>query len=111
PRASSWHIEKLAGGDFVYTCPPGYIAQLMEVEDRLPAFSAEAVYEEAPRATLNKLMRLPYFRQAYEVDGMKPEEFSHFGAFVATATEFANATRKTVDFVARALEQMQRQAA
>ncbi|MGE4253575.1 MAG: transaldolase family protein, partial [Parvibaculaceae bacterium] len=42
PRASSWHIEKLAGGDFVYTCPPGYIAQLMEVEDRLPAFSAEA---------------------------------------------------------------------
>ena len=111
PRAASCHIEKLAGGDFVYTCPPGYIAQLMDVEDRLPEFSAEAVHEEAPRATLNKLMRLPYFRQAYEVDGMRPDEFSHFGAFVATATEFSNATRKTVDFVARALESMQRQAA
>ena len=111
PRASSWHIEKLAGGDFVYTCPPNYIAQLMKVEDRLADFDAEAVHEEAPRATLNKLMRLPYFRQAYEVDGMKPEEFSHFGAFVATAAEFANATRKTVDFVARAMESMRLQAA
>ncbi|MBL8895882.1 MAG: hypothetical protein JNJ53_14865 [Rhizobiales bacterium] len=103
-QASSWHIEKLAGGDFVYTCPPGYIAQLMQVEDRLPAFDPNAIDEEAPKAVIDKLMRIPYFRQAYEIDGMKPEDFSHFGAFVATASEFAGATRKTVDFVARALE-------
>lgn len=109
--ASSWHIEKLAGGDFVYTCPPGYIAQLMQVEDRLSPFDRDAIHEEAPDEVLGRLMRIPYFRQAYEVDGLKPEEFSHFGAFVATAAEFAGATRKTVDFVARAVEQSQRQAA
>lgn len=109
--ASSWHIEKLAGGDFVYTCPPGYIAQLMQVEDRLPSFDRDAIHEEAPAEVLGRLMRIPYFRQAYEVDGLKPEEFSHFGAFVATAAEFAGATRKTVDFVARAVEQSQRRAA
>ncbi|WP_119390020.1 transaldolase family protein [Taklimakanibacter lacteus] len=109
--ASSWHIAKLAGGDFVYTCPPGYIAQLMQVEDRLPPFDPAAIDEEAPSDVLDRLMRIPYFRQAYEPDGMKPEEFSQFGAFVATAAEFAGATRKTVDFVARAVEQSERRAA
>jgi transaldolase len=109
--ASSWHIEKLAGGDFVYTCPPGYIAQLMQVEDRLAPFDPDAIHEEAPPGTLEKLMRLPYFRQAYEPDGMRPQDFTHFGAFVATAGEFAGATRKTVDFVARAIERSERRAA
>jgi transaldolase len=109
--ASSWHIAHLAGGDFVYTCPPGYIEQLMQVEDRLPAFDANAINEDAPQAAIDKLMRIPYFRQAYEIDGMAPEEFSTFGAFAATATEFAAATRKTVDFVARALEATQRRVA
>jgi transaldolase len=109
--ASSWHIEKIAGGDFVYTCPPGYIAQLMQAEDRLPAFSPTAIDEEPPSEVIAKLRQLPYFRQAYDFDGMKPEEFSQFGAFAATATEFAAATRKTVDFVARALEDARRQAA
>ena len=35
---------------------------------------------------------------------MAPDEFKNFAAFVATAAEFAGATRKTVDFVARAIE-------
>lgn len=109
--AASWHISKLAGGDFVYTCPPGYIEQLMQVEDRLPDFDANAINEEAPEEVIAKLMRIPYFRQAYEIDGMAPDEFSTFGAFAATATEFAAATRKTVDFVARTLEATQRRVA
>lgn len=109
--ASSWHISQIAGGDFVYTCPPGYIEQLMQAEDRLPEFDRNAINEDAPQAAIDKLMRIPYFRQAYEIDGMAPEEFSTFGAFAATATEFAAATRKTVDFVARALEATQRRVA
>jgi transaldolase len=109
--ASSWHIEKLAGGDFVYTCPPTYIEQLMHAEDRLPPFDASAISEDAPQATMDKLMRIPYFRQAFEPDGMQPEEFCRYGAFVATAAEFAAATRKTVDFVALAMETVNRRAA
>lgn len=108
---SSWHIEKLAGGDFVYTCPPAYIEQLMQAEDRFPRFQASAIDEEAPTEAIDKLMRIPYFRQAYEPDGMRPEEFSRYGAFVATAAEFAAATRKTVDFVTLAMEAIRRRAA
>lgn len=102
--ASSWHIEKIAGGDFVYTCPPSYIEQLMKAEDRLPAFDAKAINEDASPELIEKLRRVPYFRQAYDFDGMAPEEFKNFAAFVVTAAEFAGATRKTVDFVARAIE-------
>ena len=60
---------------------------------------------------MNRLMRIPYFRQAYEPEGMSPDEFTRFGAFVATAAEFAAATRKTVDFVSRAVEATRRKAA
>jgi transaldolase len=109
--ASSWHIEKIAGGDFVYTCPPGYIHQLMQAEDRLPDFDSRAIEEDAPADLIETLRRIPYFRQAYDFDGMRPDEFAHFAAFVATAAEFAAATRKTVDFVARAIESARRQAA
>lgn len=110
-HASSWHIQKLAGGDFVYTCPPSYIAQLMRVADRMDPFDARAIDEDASPELIEKLRRLPYFRQAYDFDGMQPEEFSQFGAFVATAGEFAAATRKTVDFVASAIEQAKQHAA
>ena len=110
-KASSWHISKIAGGDFVYTCPPGYIAQLMQAEDRLPEFEASAIDEDAPAEVIEKLRQLPYFRQAYDFDGMSPAEFSRFAAFAATANEFAAATRRTVDFVARALESARSQAA
>jgi transaldolase len=109
--ARSRHLADLAGGDFVYTCPPGFIAQLMQAEDRLPAFDASAIDREPDAALIAKLRQLPYFRQAYDFDGMAPEEFSQFGAFATTATEFAAATRKTVDFVARAMESAQTRAA
>jgi transaldolase len=98
---ASWHIEKIAGGDVVYTCPPKYIGELLQVEDKLKPFDPEAIYEEPPKAVMDKLMRLPYFVMSYEPNGMTPEEFSRHGAFVATAAEFSKATRSTVDFVAQ----------
>ncbi len=95
----SRHIQDFAGGDFVYTCPPSYIAQLMEVQDELTPFDAKAIEREPDPASIEKLMKLPSFRQAYEFEGMKPDEFASYGSFQATATEFAAATRQTVDFV------------
>ena len=100
----SRHIQDFAGSDMVYTCPPGYIAQLMEVSGELAPFDPKAIEREPNKSSLDKLMRLPSFRQAYEYDGMEPIEFSHYGSFQATAGEFAKATRATVDFVRMTLE-------
>jgi len=99
--ATSWHIEKIAGGDVVYTCPPKYIGELMEVEDRMNPFDPEAIHEEAPGEVLDRLLRLPYFVQAYEPDGMTKDQFNKQAALVATAADFSKATRATVDFVAQ----------
>ena len=104
--ARSLHIEKLAGGDFVYTCPPSYIAALMDVEDRLPEFDPNAINEELPSDLYDRLMRVPFFRQVYEPDGMQPHQFTQFGPFISTAGEFAKATRQTIDFVAHVMERV-----
>jgi transaldolase len=101
-KTVSRHIEDFAGSDMVYTCPPGYIAGLMTAG--LEPFDPNAIDREPNKASIEKLMKLPSFRQAYEFDGMRPAEFAHFGAFKATETEFAAATRQTVDFVRMTLE-------
>lgn len=100
----SRHIQDFAGGDFVYTCPPSYIAGLMQAEEELGAFDPKAIEREPAKASLEKLLKLPSFRAAYEFEGMKPHQFSQYGAFQATATEFAAATRQTVDFVRMVME-------
>jgi len=64
-------------------------------------FDPEAIHEEPPKASMDKLMRLPYFVMSYEPDGMTPDQFNKHGALVATAAEFSKATRGTVDFVAQ----------
>ena len=98
---ASWHIEKIAGSDVVYTCPPGYIEDLMKVEDQLKPFDPEAIHEEAPKSILEKLLRLPHFVEAYEPDGMKREDFNKQAAVVATTADFSKATRTMVDFIAQ----------
>ena len=103
-RTCSRHIQDFAGSDMVYTCPPGYIAQLMQVAAELEPFDPHAIDRAPNKASIEKLMKLPSFRQAYEFDGMRPDQFAHYGSFKATETEFAAATRQTVDFVRMTLE-------
>jgi transaldolase len=103
-KTVSRHIQDYAGGDLVYTLPPAYIARLMDVADELDPFDPRAIEREPNPASLAKLLKLPSFRQAYEFEGMRPEEFAHFGPYKATDTDFAAATRQTVDFVRMTLE-------
>jgi len=103
-KTVSRHLADFAGSDMVYTCPPGFIAGLMSVQDELDPFDLKAIDREPRRDSIEKLLKLPSFRAAYEFEGLQPDEFAHFGAFKATETEFAAATRQTVDFVRMTLE-------
>jgi len=98
----SWHVEKLAGGNIVYTCPPKYIKELMKIDDSI-RFTYQ-IEEEPPREVLDKLLRISYFEKGYAEDGLTPEEFNTHSALLATAEEFSNATRGMVDFVNERLE-------
>ena len=103
-KTVSRHLADFAGSDMVYTCPPGFIAGLMAAQDKLDPFDTTSIDREPRRESVEKLMKLPSFRAAYEFEGMRPDAFAHYGAFKATETEFAAATRQTVDFVRKTLE-------
>ena len=96
-----WHLEKLAGGNIVLTCPPSFIEGVFEYLDGIE-FRPQ-IDEEVPRTVLEKLMRIPYFEKAYDENGLAPEEFNSHPALVATAKEFSKATEEMVEFVAKRL--------
>ncbi len=96
-----WHLEKLAGGDIVFTCPPPFIEGVMEVLDGME-FRPQ-IDEEVPKTVLDKLLRIPYFEKAYYEDGLSPDEFNTHPALVATAKEFSKATEAMVEFVEKRL--------
>lgn len=96
-----WHLEKLAGGDIVFTCPPSFIEGVFEFLDGTEF--RPLIDEEIPKVVLDKLLRIPYFEKGYREDGLPPEEFNTHPAMIATATEFSKATEGMVDFVAKRL--------
>jgi len=99
-----WHLEKLAGGDIVFTCPPTFIEGVFEFLNETE-FRPQ-IDEEVPRVVLEKLLRIPYFEKAYYEDGMSPDEFNKHPALVATAIEFSKATEGIINFVANRLSKV-----
>ncbi|MBB1245944.1 transaldolase [Streptomyces durbertensis] len=97
----SMHLEETAGASAVYTCKPSFVEELTRRQSEFRGFRPHAVDDPVPVRTLDRLRRLPTFRQAYEPDGMDPAEFGHYGCFVATYAEVLQNTRQLVDFAAR----------
>ena len=96
-----WHLEKLAGGDIVFTCPPSFIEGVFEYLEGTE-FQPQ-IDEEVPPSVLEKLLRLPYFERAYDEKGFSPGEFISHPAMIATAKEFSKATEEMVHFVGKHL--------
>lgn len=95
----SWHVEKAAGANIVYTCPPPYLEGLLEKGNHLEFHNQ--IEEPVPKEVMDKLMKIPYFKRGYAEDGYTPQEFTTHPALVATAKEFSGATQSMVDFVAK----------
>ncbi len=92
-----WHLEKLAGADIVYTCPPKFIASLLLTGDHIH-FSNQ-IDEPIPNDILQKLMKISYFAKGYDEEGYKPEEFNFHPALLDTAKQFSGAVQKMIDFI------------
>ena len=101
-KVAVWHLEKIAGGNFVYTCPPKFIKALILKCDELEF--RNQIEEEPPKEVLDKLLKIPYFAQAYSEDGLTADEFIHHPSVVATAKEFSKRTFGMIDFVSARLE-------
>jgi transaldolase len=92
-----WHIEKVAGGNIVYTCPPTCLSFMWELANNLE-LKTGAIEEEIHQNTLEKLLTVPYFSEAYE-ETMDPCRYAELAPTVFTIQQFSKATEKMVKFV------------
>lgn len=99
-----WHLEKLAGADAVFTCPPKFINQADEHEDI--RFDPGAWKEPVPEQTIEKLGKLKFFRQGYDPEGMEPPQFNTHPCTVATAKSFTKATDEMENFIIESLKKL-----
>jgi len=84
-----WHLEQLAGGGIVLTIFPNIMAAFLRLYRGRPL--AARIEEPVPPAVLARLLRVPYFREAYEEDALPSERFVDLPGVQATGRSFAEA--------------------
>lgn len=95
-RRRVWHLEQLAGGKIVMTVFPNILEAFLA---DIPASELGArIDEPVPGEVLERLCRIPYFVQAYEEQGIAPEDFVSHPALQATAASFSQAMDKIEHF-------------
>ena len=92
-----WDVEKIAGGEIVYTCPPYVLEPLFEIGDDLD-FRPE-IEERPPQAVMDKLLRIPYCIQAYDPNGLALEQFNDHPATIDTIQTFSKGASGLEEFV------------
>ena len=89
------HFEQFIGGDVVLTITSDfqhkYNGTKVEIKNNMDT--------PVPQQWLDELMTIDEFRRAYEPDGMKPEEFRHYGAFLRTIKQFLDSYAGLVELV------------
>jgi transaldolase len=99
-----WHLEEKAGANIVVTCPPSLIDEVINLPGaETIKFADGRIDVDPPREVMDKLMRIPYFERAYEVDGYIRDEYNTHPALVKTAEAFSKATNEMVDFAGSCL--------
>lgn len=79
-----YHWLDFIGGKIVLTIPYGWQVKYNAADFEI----VNKIDQPVDPRILAKLMKLPEFVKAYDENGLKPEEFEHYGAFVATLNQF-----------------------
>jgi transaldolase len=92
-----WHLAQVAGGRTVMTIFPNILASFIET---YAGRELEPTIEQpVPAEVLERLLRVPYFRQAYEPDGVAPEGFGDLPGVRITGASFAESMQTLADHV------------
>ena len=83
---NNYHFTEFIGGDIVLTITTKY----QNIFNELDIEVANYMDKDLSPYILEELLRLEEFRKAYYEDGLKPEEFEHYGAFLRTMNQFLN---------------------
>lgn len=92
-----YHIEKVAGGNLIYTLNPEIIDDFMRICKDKEVYSQ--IDEPVPAEIMKKLLKVPYFAAGYAEDGIKIEDFINQPAFAYTREEFSGSMKEIEDYV------------
>jgi len=94
-----YHIEKIAGANMVFTINPEMIDDFNRLyRDKDVACTWE---EPVPVEIMSKLLKIPYFQEGYDVNGIKDDDFINEPSFIYTANEFKGSMKFIEDYVAQ----------
>jgi transaldolase len=82
-----WDVQKIAGGDIVYTCPPYVLEPLFGIGEHLD-YESE-IGKEVPGDVMEKLLKIPYCIQAYDPNGLALEQFNDHPSTISTVEAFS----------------------
>lgn len=92
-----YHIEKVSGGNLVYTLNPEIIDDFMRICKNKDIYNQ--INEPVPPAIMDKLLQIPYFKSGFDEDGIKIEDFINQPAFVYTKEEFSGSMKEIEEYV------------
>ncbi len=79
-----YHWYELIGGDISMTMTAKYLRTFDGCDREIRSTMEDPV----PQCWMDELMKLKEFHRAYDEDGMTPEEFEHYGAFITCLEGF-----------------------
>jgi transaldolase len=83
-----------------YTLTPDVVEFLIERESHGKPV-APATEAQQPPSTFAKLIRIPYFCEAYFIDSIEPYDFGNHEAFLNACQEANSAHRRLADYCVR----------
>jgi len=86
-----WDVEKLAGGNIVYTCPPYVLEPLWRIGDDV-RFENEMDKDDVPAEVLAKGSKIPFILQSWDPNGMEIDQFNTHPSTVSTVELFSKAS-------------------
>ena len=89
------HWRDFIGGDIILTIPYEWQKKYNNTDVEIKNYMDTPVDERL----LKELLTLDEFKKAYYPDGLKPEEFEHYGAFLVTANQFLNGYDSLVSLI------------
>lgn len=101
-----YHIEKVAGGNLVYTLSPEIIDDFMRICKDKDIYSQ--IDEPVPSDIMGKLEKIPYFVEGYAEDGIKKEDFINHTSFKFTRGQFSGSMNEIEEYVVERKNKLQK---
>jgi len=92
------HIEKVAGGNMVYTLNPEIIDDFLKMCDKKDIYAQ--MDEPVPAGIMDKLLKIPYFVEGYSEDGIARADFVDHTSFKMTREQFSGSMTEIEEFIA-----------